>query len=233
MIERLLRFAISRPVLIGMGGLLAGCGAGLSISAHGATPSPGAPITRAQATSYAHAVNLHPRDVPGMNSESSEEPEEPANPSSLTELSLCAGGAQRVVNVSSPTFGSERRPVWVVFSDVRVVPSEALANTDIAALHSVRGRACFGRSLGGSSSRVTVTSLPVAQGDTALRSKIAPKKTIEHGVRTETKYLDYFSFAVGPAEIELITLGVSRPAPWALEQRLLALLHRRAVAYTL
>jgi hypothetical protein len=167
-----------------------------------------------------------------MSSDSTEEREEPPNPGSLTELSLCAGGAQRLVNISSPLFASEHRPVWVMSSDVRVVQSEALANTDVAAIQSPRGHACFERSLGGSSSRVTVTSLPVPPGDVGLRSKIAPVR-IEHGVRVQTMYLDYFGFAVGPAEIELITLGTSRPGPWALEQRLLALLHRRAVAHKL
>jgi hypothetical protein len=191
----------------------------------------GAPITRAQATAYAHAVNLHARDIRGMSLESSAEPEAPANPSSLTELSLCAGGTQRLVNVSSPTFGAEHRPAWVVFSDVRVVPSEALAKTDIAALQSARGRTCFERSLGGSSSRVSFTSLPVAVGDVGLRSEVVPEQKNAHGISTATDYLDYFSFTVGPSEIELVTLSVSRPVPWAREQRLLALLHRRAVAY--
>ncbi len=51
----------------------------------------GAPITRAQATAYAHAVNLHARDIRGMSLESSAEPEAPANPS-LAHRTLAVRG---------------------------------------------------------------------------------------------------------------------------------------------
>jgi hypothetical protein len=119
---------------------------------------------------------------------------------------------------------------------------QALASRNIAAVQSAGAPGCVERlNVGEASGRlvghepykrqIKASSLPfplsgVAGYGMRVRSTLAAAPF--HQKQRPANYEDTFGFAVGPAEIVLHAVGVARPFPSAAEQRLLALLYRRA-----
>ena len=64
MIRKVLRSAATCLALVAIVSAVVGCGGSASAPA---TPATSEPITKAQATAYAHAVNLRAADLPGMS----------------------------------------------------------------------------------------------------------------------------------------------------------------------
>jgi hypothetical protein len=135
-------------VIVAMGAscmLVAACGSSHRGPATNAgSTSAGGATDRARATSYAHAVNLTPTDVPEMASVGHEEETRVKNLG--VENAHCAGSAnpyQRVVDIHSVRFkGATSSPQESVRSDVTVWPTSAVAEHNRAAELSRRGRAC-------------------------------------------------------------------------------------------
>jgi hypothetical protein len=220
-------------------GALATIGAGSSVPSlrtHG-------PITKAEATAYAHAVNLGVADVPGMVSVSLEEEEKVKR--TEVEFARCAGAVnpnRRVVAINSPHFRSGSGPQFEeVTSHVEVMPGAELAARDLAAIHTPLARACLARSgqrqfakgfaNGARVGRIAVLAMPdpLPYAHSFALRLVIPLTFKRAGLPLHTRlYEDELGFVAGPVEISLTAIAFSRPGASATEQRLLSLLHGRA-----
>jgi hypothetical protein len=213
------------------------------------------PITRAQASTYAHAVNLRGYDVPGMTQVA---PEDPADDRGYWEaFARCTGeprSVHTVVTIHSPIFSYRGRLEYEsVYSTVAVLPSESAADGYVAVLASTRARACitqnYRRLLLGrtaeskplSLGQVTVAPLPAPAPTsyrglgpyrgTALRLTIQSSYTTRRGRRVQLPfYFEDFVFAYGRGVISLTTGSSLRPFPQANTQFLMSILVGRAEA---
>jgi hypothetical protein len=125
-------FVVSTIVLL----VVVGCG--------GST----APITKAEAIAYAHAVNLVPADLPeGTQIAPGTEVSHPSREEArITTCARAPSLDQRVALVESPEFriGSEReRDALHLESSVVVYKTAAFAAQNFVAVTSVRGRGCL------------------------------------------------------------------------------------------
>jgi hypothetical protein len=124
-------------VLAVAGGLIGGGG-----EAQGAPPlNPNGPITMAEATAYAHVVNLGVADVPGMVSISLEGEHNEGPPK---DEAVCGVRESHVhvVDVHSPRFESgEGFELAEVESEVEVMPTAALAARKLAQGRPLSGNA--------------------------------------------------------------------------------------------
>jgi hypothetical protein len=232
-----------------------GCGASNVASASGVT----APITKAQAVAFARAVELQPSDLPG-SAPYVGEPGSPPEAAEFQRLLHCGHrGKPRGVTVAaerSVLADRYRDGIGeVVASVVIVMPSEALANAEIATLRSPSGRTCMAHDLrssdlgtGGPDSpayATSVTYVPVAHllGPEAVvlhwlaRLRRSPRVGLRRrrGFPPPAKlvYSVDAIFRVGAADIVFYTLSEHRLFPAAAEDRLLALLYNRAEAHKL
>jgi hypothetical protein len=213
--------------------------------------SPGsqsAPTTKAEADAFARAVNLRASDLPGATAIRGAIFDREA----VQYEALRCG--RRGTAGEAPVGGGES---WLnntnedVASIVEVAPSPHLAETELAALGSRRGRTCLTRALGRAlsfelhgesewSHAVKVTFVPVAEliGNKALAihviAKLPPIEEENPPPKPPVRYItvDGAFFRVGPAEVAFFVLG-NAPLPQATEDRLLALLHSRAEAHRL
>lgn len=244
MIRKVLRSVAACLALVAVVSAVAGCGGSASAPA-ASTASP--PITKVQATAYAHAVNLQEADLPGMSMTSPGG--EKADATRVGEVERCAGNltASRVVaNIHSASFTGITDPEHEqIRSDVEVMPSAALAEQNNASNRSQRALACAKRLFplklaGKDGSRVhygpvTVTRLPYplagVPGGFGYRIAVAilgVPSTIEP--TQPHLYIDAFAFLSGPAEVALITTTFPQPVAEETESRLRSLLHSRAEA---
>lgn len=227
-----------------VGVVVAGCGGGGSLAV-GDVSDTSKPVTKAQATAYAHAVNLRAEDVPGMTMSTSETEGE-SERSSTEELNRCAGASGRehqLVDIKSAEFtrgeGLQRE---VIGSGVSVMSSATFATQELEVLRSKRGLACIEQfakqqlAQEGAGSfqvdQITTSPLegPIEGVDESFGLRVAMTLAVPStGVQTPF-YLDVLGFASGPAEVALYAVGVSTPVASATEHQLLLLLHRRATA---
>ncbi len=218
-------------------------------------PSTSRSITRAQARTYAHAVNLRGYDVPGMTQVAPEGPTEDGG--DWETFARCNGelrSVHTVVTIHSPTFRyRDRLEDQSVYSTVAVLPSERAADRYLAVLTSARGRTCITYSynrwrLRRAAKRnslhlgpIAATPLPApaptsyrglgSYRATALRLKIQTSYTTRRGRRVQSPlYIEYFAFAYGRAVIALTAESIFRPFPQANEQYLMKMLVGRAEA---
>jgi hypothetical protein len=241
-------------VLAVAGGLIGG-----GDEAQGAPPlNPNGPITTAEATTYAHAVNLTAADVPGMVSVSPEG-EHKERESSRAVCGI-RGSHIHVVNIESPKFKSHEEPfssgegfeLVELNSDVEVMPTAALANSTFGALEAAmrkpRVRACLARTLGQALAKqvrghptrgVRITFgrpgisvfHPMLPHSVGFRIVISVTYTVLGVLRIpERIYLDSVGFVVGPAQVSLTSISLSHPLP--TERHLMSVLYSRASAPT-
>ena len=218
-------------------------------------PSTSRTITRVQARTYAHAVNLRGYDVPGMTQVA---PEGPTEDRGYWEtFARCTSeprATHAVVTIHSPTFiYSGRLEYQSVYSAVAVLPSERAADRYLAVLASARVRTCITYSynrwrLRHAAARnslrlgpIAATPLPAPAPTsyrglgpyraTALGLKIQSSYTTRRGRRVQLPlYIEYFAFAYGRAVIGLTTEASFAPFPQANEQYLMKMLVGRAEA---
>jgi hypothetical protein len=248
-------------VLLASSGLLAACGGSHSAAvavapaaaatathpavAAGASPSAARALTKAQAKAFARAVNLTAADVPGFKvSSEHHEQETPAEKRLEGELTRCAGGAARnlqVAEVSSKEFEREDKSgAQNLQSGITIEPTPALAAKELAAVRSERGRTCIlhyvtllfkgqkyeGASVGHVSISSGSPSAPGTTGGFGLR--IITTITLRH-IKIPF-YMDFFGFVYGPAEVMLRSFSLPEPFPITTEERLFSLLLQRAKA---
>jgi hypothetical protein len=255
-----LRTGATRLCIVATGLLAGGCGSSKQARTDASSTSHGTSIAaasraKAQATGFAHMVNLVGTDVPQMRLTAPErERKRPTR--SAEEVERCAAGTvpERTVLIRSATFRSENGPergalepeVEQVRSAVEVMPTAALAVHGNALARSARARLCLKRAL----ARSSEASAPLRRGAISVSSLPSPLPGVpgSFGLRIastvaatplgarpgrEHVYMDRFAFVVGAAEIKLTATGAPRPVPTATERRLVALLYNRAKAHRL
>jgi len=239
---RLLSSLVSLVALAAVSSALAGCGGGSPASAF--NPTSGSAPSRAQALSYANAVNLQASDLHSAVVASQGSVGKAPKPGDV-ELDRCYGAANPynlVLKVVSPTFRGTTPGAFIqVNSTVEVEPAAALAAHNLAAIRTSRGLACLKRFLPRALSQtgvahygpVTITPLPAL-----------PSVPGSFGIRLATTVsgpttgpipftADELGFATGPAEVSLTATSAPQPIPTEDEERLLAVLYRRAQAHSL
>jgi hypothetical protein len=244
---RLLALAGTGLALVAVGGVLAGCG-GNNAPAASATPRVSAPITKAQAAAYAHAVNLRASDLPDMDV-SKPEHEEKAPTHTGLQLARCAGELDplpRVLARSSPIEeGEEEQAKEVISSSVEVLPTPAVAAEHDAASISPRGLRCLERYIPAALAKgngrrvrygpVTLRRLPDPLPGVAGSAAIELTTTLL-GIPRQVAptpphvYIDVLGFVSGAAEVNLVAVGFPEPVGEETEQRLISLLYARAQA---
>lgn len=258
--ERLLGLAAACLVLAAATAALAGCG-GSGSSPGGATVSANQPITKAQATAYARAVNLRAGDLPLA---SVFKPEGEGREHRHSRLAACEHGAgdvgppHPIINRKSATLGWNLPDEFErISSSVEVLPSAALMARHNAVNRSRRMLNCakryFPQLLGEKSAGtteigpVTVSRLPdplpgiagayeYRIGTTVIAGRSAPVEPVDYmpeQIRRVPIYIDGFGFTAGPAEINLIALGAPRTVSRNVEDQLLVLLYSRTKTHSL
>ena len=128
-------------------------------------------------------------------------------------------------------------------SEVAVAPTPALATRELAAIRGARARECFShyldlllegqRNRGAHLRPVSIASgtppAPGASGSFGWRITA----TLTVGRVPLSLYVDILGFILGPARVTLVSSGVLRPFPAAVQQRLYELLLARARARAL
>jgi hypothetical protein len=233
-----------------VGSGLSGCVGGTAATSLQVTAA-SSPITKAQATAYARAVNLQPVDLPGMQV-ASPEMESPPPMRLGREEERCVGDVGPdllVARIRSATFTGTVAPEHEqIRSAIEVMPTAALAARNYAANASQRAISCTARFLPrllakSSRARVryghfTVTRLPNPMPGvngsfgfrveaTILGVPAALEPTPPH------LYVDAFGFLAGAAEVNLIATAFPQPVSEEVEARLLSLLYARAGAHKL
>ena len=211
------------------------------------SPAPVAPITRAHASTYAHAVNLRGYDVPEMTQVAPEGPIEDRG--SWEAFVRCTGelrSAHTVVSIHSPIFTySDRLRFQSAYSSVAILPSERAADRYLAVLASARARACITHNyrrllldrtaerkplrLGQIAAAPLPASAPTSYRGlgpyrgTALRLTIQSIYTTRRGRHVQLPfYFEDFVFAYGRAVIGLSAESSLRPFMQANEQYLMS-----------
>jgi hypothetical protein len=205
-----------------------------------------APITRGNALAVADAINLRLSDMPG--SQQTADPFTARQRTLDAELERCIGAgvpdSQAFAIVNSPSFVTAGASPTTIGSQVKVMPSAALASSDANAGLDQRGLACISTQLsalvrpslaknekvGGARAaflpRVTIGGLRV------IGARIAVKIRVTHGatVVTVPLYSDSFQFVDGQLEVNFEDeQGGAKPSG-VLEDRLITALVKRTRA---
>ena len=249
--QRLARRLLACGGLLLLCGLLGGCGGGASSTSSHATAAPRhagtkTPLTRSRAVAFARAVNLTGADVPGFTPSSRSEGESAREKQLQSRLHQCVGQlgfGGPLADAQSPSFKLRREILDLgVSSEVAVAPTAVQAARELAAIRGARVRECFshyldqlleGRKRGTRLRPVSIASgtppAPGANGSFGWRITA----TFAVGRIPLSLYVDILGFILGPARVTLVSSGVLRPFPAAIQQRLYALLLARASARAL
>jgi hypothetical protein len=249
-----MRLAISLAMLTLGGGLLAACGHstnaahGKATGAHTATGATTSRLlTKQRALAFTHSVNLAAADVPGFNASTVRESTTSSEQQAERQMLRCAGlrGAHdRLAQESSKNFELRRGILDLgVSSEVGVAPSSALAARELAAIRGAHVRECLSHYLGllfnshrfggASIGAVSIqTGTPPARGTSGSFGWRATATFAVRRIRVPF-YLDVLGFVAGPAQVTLLSSGLGRPFPAAIQQQLFSLLLSRAKAHRL
>jgi hypothetical protein len=191
---------------------------------------------------FARAVNLRSADVPGFTPSSKREGESVREKELQSGLRQCVGPlgfGGPLATAQSPSFKLRRTILDLgVNSEVAVAPTPELAVRELAAIRGARIRQCFSNYLdrllegqrkpGARLRPVSIASgtppAPGANGSFGWRITA----TLTVGRIPVSLYVDILGFILGPARVTLVSSGVLRPFPAAIQQRLYALLLARA-----
>jgi hypothetical protein len=241
-------------VLVLACGLLMACGKGshTSPSAHAATGASGIRRTsgsssRQRAIAFARAVNLRPADVPGFTPAARHQHDSARERRLEHQMLHCAGiaGASRgLVEQGSENFELKHAILdFSVSSEVTVEQSAAQASRGLSAIRSSHVRECFSRYIeqsfaGQHLQGATLGPVSIQSGDPP-----APGSSGSFGWRVTATfviraikvpiYLDFLGFVQGPSEVTLLSSGLLRPFPAAVQQQLFRLLLSRSRAHRL
>jgi hypothetical protein len=224
-----------------------------TLAASPARSSAARATSRAQASAYAHAVNLRGYDVPAMVEAAREVPT--GGRALSNAFSRCTDDARLTGSLDdfdSPLFSSRnRRQDAAVASTVAVLPSEAAADGYLDQFATARARACVRRGyertwldrVGARRQlrviRISATPLPDPPPASyrglrpyvgaAIRVTIDVSARTRRGARVQTPiYIDELAFASGRAVIALAAESVAYPFSNASERYLIAKLVGRA-----
>jgi hypothetical protein len=257
----LMRRTAAIPVLAVAAVLVVGCGGSAHTtaktttgsSAAKATPGGGAPRggageakARAQARTFAVAVNLKARDLPGFHVSAEHQQPGSAEKRLEPQLSKCVGAAGAkgaAVEVGSKNYERGASVITQsVSSQVTVARTAALAARELASIRGGHLQGCLSRYFNQLLASQNLHGAKVGPVSTKQGSPPASGTGGSFGLRfTETLtlrglripfYVDILGFVKGRAEVSLFTFGVPRQFPAALEEQLFSLLLERAKAHS-
>jgi hypothetical protein len=206
-------------------------------------------ITKAQAISYAHAVNLQPGDLPGFTSSGSETEAPRPGRLALEEIrcSSSVSPAHRIAAIKSTEFSAGSAFYGkIIKSTVEVWPTLTWVALNNRPSRRSRARACFVRFLQALHKRTnqerkgqiqigpfTITTVPnPLSGVThSFLTTIDETRLLRTGAIRAHIYRDIFGFTTGVAEVELEAIGFGHPVPTSTEARALQLLVARSTAH--
>jgi hypothetical protein len=205
------------------------------------------PLDKQRALAFARAVNLTAADVPGFTVSSSSKSKTPVEARAERQMLRCAGSVgshDDLAEVGSEDFELKHGILNLsVDSEVGVARTSAIAASRLAAIRGAHLRACFSQYLdrlfksqefaGAIVSPVSIQSgTPPALGTTG---SFGWRVTASFSLRRLRVpfYLDLLGFVDGPAQVTLLSFGLLRPFPAAIQQQLFSLLLRRAKAHRL
>jgi hypothetical protein len=236
-------------------GLLVSCGSGHAVQgkptparstapARSSTePSGRSKITRAQALTFAHIVNLTAADIPGAKIA---QKRNYADAGEQRELDGCEGTrrqTRKLVEARSPqlTRGEELEKEEIR-SSVTVLADNRQAAPELSPLKSRGVRECVAHVLTGRFAdksirdahwgQFTVSELPVQAlgADGTIGIRVATTLNLSFSEVSVPIYVDMLGFTSGPVGVALSAVSVTQPVPATTEQRLLSLLLTRAEA---
>lgn len=227
------------------GCLIAGCGS-TGGSATGAVAATSRPVTRAQALTYGHAVNLRAGDVPGFSTSEAEAEGPKPGPAGL-EGARCTGALdpqRRTAAIDSTTLEAGRaRSFRFIMSRVEVWPTHADVIFNSSKAHTEHGRTCLERVLEAARSRVNrrrhgaigpfrIATVPISIPgfERSYLTSTNETRLRRSGAVLIHIYRDLFVFISGPAEVELEAVGFSHPLAASTEKQALEVLVARARA---
>ena len=246
------------------GGLLAACGTRshpATITVPHATDTIGAPaavtagapanarrpLTKAQASAFARAVNLRAGDLLGFRASSGHEQETAADKLLERKMLHCTRGvglSNGLAEASSKDFELKHDILDLsVSSEVSVARTPATATAELAAIHGAHVQGCLSHYLslllksqqygGATISPVSIESgTPPAPGTTGSFGWRVTATLTTHRIRISF-YIDILGFVYGPARVTLFSSGVLQPFPAQAEERLFTLLLHRAKAHSI
>jgi hypothetical protein len=212
----------------------------------GPAPSGSAPTTQ-RALAFARAVNLTSADVPGFTASEKHHSNSPDERRLERDVQRCAGLAgstKGILEQSSENFQLKRAILDLsVSSEVNVQRSAAVASKGLAAIRSAHVRGCFSRYIqqvfkgqrvkGATIGPVSIQSgNPPAPGTSGGFGWRVTATFDVHSLKVPI-YLDFLGFVDGPSEVTLLSSGLLRPFPAAIQQQLFSLLLARAKAHRL
>ena len=248
--------AVSAVLVAGCG---AGHAATKTITGSAATkaaPATGAPggssaagssaAEAAKARAFAVAVNLTARDLPGFHASTERQHQRAAEKRLEPELLKCEGSAGAKGTATEMSSKTYERGVSVitqsVSSQVTVARTAAAAARELAAIRGSHLAGCLSHYFGQLLASENLHGAKVGPVATKQGSPPAPGADGSFGVRfIETLtlhnlripfYVDILGFIKGRAEVSLLTFGVPRQFPAALEERLFSLLLERAKTHS-
>jgi hypothetical protein len=258
---QLFRLAVTGLATLAAGGALAGCGGGggtaTALAPGGGRTATvlepgGGTVTKAQAATYARAVNLRATDLPRMDAGKPEHEGEAPTHLEL-ELARCNGALNpqiRVLNRLSPTFTASSEVEGEseheqIHSSVEVLPTQAIAAQNNAADLSPHGLDCIRNLI--PAAIANSNTRPVRYGSVTLRHLPNPLPGVPGSFAIEITmsvlgvpsqlaatpphvYIDILGFLSGAGEINLGAIGFPKPVAEATEQRLIETLYSRAQA---
>jgi len=200
------------------------------------------PVSYKVALGYAEAVELRQADVGDWREiEHGEHGETPVVNGAEQDYIKCRRGvnpARRVVSLVSPVFKGPQVRIW---SEIRVMPTAALAQQDLAASVSTRAISCFGapersptvgRTFAGGYPKVRETLSIPGPPVSGLPSGFGLRITETYGppfnAESFAAVTDIDGFVIGPAEV-LVTIKGAESFPETEKYFLARLLHRAEI----
>lgn len=246
MLSDMIRPVLRRAVILFVFLAFAAGGVTIALAGLGSTP-----ITKAQAETFAQAVNLRASDLPGATVLQGFFSPDAVQYKALKCGRQRKGGRYPVGGGESWLSDSQGNAAEIIGSIIVVAPNQNVAEAKLATLGSRHGRACLARALGRAltferhhrlewSHTVKATFLPVVKlgGDRTIAIHVLAKLPLIEGEspspKRRAKYINVEAafFRAGPAEVAFLALGATRFPP-ATEAHLLTLLHSRAEAHTI
>lgn len=226
--------------------------AAVTTTTHGSVSAASAsttkPLTRSQARALVRAVNLRVSDLPGFKVSSEKEKETTAEKRLERRLLSCVGGALSGHGLAEGSSKEYERETSTgdesINSNVSVAPNAAIATRELKAVRGRQTEACLsryvtllfkllakseGHGMTASPVQIAPLSLPAMGTTGSFGWRMSGTITL-HGIRVPFD-IDLSGFVVGQAEVTLFAARLPEPVPSATEQRLLALLVRRAEAH--
>lgn len=212
------------------------------------TASTSKPPTRPQARALVRAINLRASDLPGFKVSSEKEKESTAEKHLERKFLTCVGDTSSGHGLAEGSSKEYERETSAgdesINSNVTVTSTAGIATRELEAVSGAHTQACLshyatllfkllakseGHGMTASPIQITPLSLPAPGSAGGFGWRMSGTITL-HGIKVPFD-IDLAGFIVGHVEVILFAAGLPEPVPAPTEQRLFALLVRRAAAH--